>query len=85
MSHETHVVALTVFVRAEGVDARDAANVAEEALRQTFAGSDAAVTIRTYAGHERHATILEVTEVGAALRAGVLAVRPAEVWRGQPE
>lgn len=77
MSHEItdHVVGVAVFVRAQGVDPHDAANVAEQALRQALGTTD--ITVHTYAGHERTASVLDVAEVGAAFRAGDLAVTPA--------
>lgn len=70
-----HVVAVTVFVNAQGVDDLDAANVAEYALRQVFETSPT-MTIQTHAGYDRTATVLDVAEVGTALRNGKLAVRP---------
>lgn len=69
-----HVVTLTVVVTAEGLDARDAVNVAEQAVREAL--TRAPLTTRTYAGHERRVEIDAIAEIGAAFRAGILAVRP---------
>ena len=60
-ARETHRVAVVVFVNAEGVDEADAINRAEQAV--------AVATDRT-------AGVVSVIELGRALRAGRLSVRP---------
>ncbi|GAA4554391.1 hypothetical protein [Pseudonocardia xishanensis] len=59
---QTHRVAVVVFVNAEGVDGLDAVNRAEQAV--------AVATDHT-------AGVVSVIELGRALRAGRLSVRPA--------
>lgn len=71
---ETHRVAVVVFVDAEGVDARDAVNVAEIALAQSRVSQVIAPS-----GVVRSVRVVDIAEVNRALRAGGLFVTPKEI------
>ncbi|GGM84756.1 hypothetical protein GCM10012275_64350 [Longimycelium tulufanense] len=73
-----HPVAVTVFLDSEGVDARDAHHVGEQAVRQALAAAGDTLTTRTYTGHQRTARVVDVMLTGAALRDGALVLQPAE-------
>lgn len=78
---QRHVVAMTVFVEAEGRDAHDAANVAWRALQAAITGGEqefaaTGVLVHTYQGYPRSATIIEVVPSTLAFIQGALVVRP---------
>jgi hypothetical protein len=87
MSHhasalQRHVVAMTVFVEAEGRDAGDATNVAWRALETAITGGEhefaaTRIVVHTYQGYPRSATIINVIPTTLAFSEGALVVRPA--------
>jgi hypothetical protein len=75
---ETHDVAIVVFMRAPGVDARDAASRAEMALRRAVRQEGRASTLPDH-GHNgtgQAMPVVDVMEVGAAASNGYLWTRP---------
>lgn len=79
---QRHVVAMTVFVEADGTDVSDAMNVAWRALEVAIVGgeqefTDTAVVVHTYQGYPRPATIIYVVPTMLAFTQGFLVVRPA--------
>jgi hypothetical protein len=78
-------VALTVFVVAEGVDERDAHNVARQAMTEALDTSDDGVfprqwtqlTTRTHTGRPRTAQVTGVMTTAAAFTTGALTVTPS--------
>jgi hypothetical protein len=72
----THPVAVVVFVKAEGADAHDAANVAELGIAALFAERGNRITVKTRAG-ERAIDLGQVAEVGRAGGNGELRIAAA--------
>jgi len=85
-----HLVAVTVFTLAEGVDYNDACYVAENAigvaLRETMdqdgVTSPLTLLAHTFAGYERRVVIEDIAETSRAIARGSLTVRPT--GRGYP-
>jgi hypothetical protein len=77
---EWHDVGVVVFMRAPGVDARDAASRAEWALRRAIrATPDACLTDEGRNGTGAMMPVVDVMEVGTAARNGYLWVRPTHL------
>jgi hypothetical protein len=74
---EWHDVAIVVFMRAPGVDARDAANRADWAIRRAIRSTPhAALTDEGRNGTGAAMPVVDVMEVGMAAGNGYLWTRP---------
>jgi hypothetical protein len=87
-ARQRHVVAMTVFVDAEGMDVGDAHNVAWRALEVAITGgaqefAATGVVVHTYQGYPRSATIIGVVPTTLAFTQGALVVWPAASFTPQ--
>lgn len=73
----SYPVAVTVFLEVDGMDERDAHNIAEMAVQQALPSNGDTITVDTYTGKQRSARLIEVMGTSDAMLTGTLVVRPA--------